>query len=1434
MELSTAGMCRMKKIKSVAAFVLAIFMIFGGQILPPISKSGGGTGLGQMEAYAASTHTIDGLAWGFDADTQALTSIPYEWTGGTLPASIDGKQVLKIAKHAGYNRKKITKLVIPEGVTRIEEGGFSYCNGLTEMTIPTSMTYIGDYAFQHCDQLEKVNYLGKETDITFGYYPYYGDLWCHPDFSNPYKSGKYYRQLHQVTLSDTGNPSVDYPQDILHIGESQLEYHEGSSFADLDGLNLNGWDDYAEMNYFTGSPDEIWRAGIPADPPKYIYGGWCRNYCQWVLSMASVPSECSGITGGGDPVTWDETVYGGKADGYELKLGDGVNFRQGHWAIVTKAEVREGVTYITTLNGNHGGGVVYDTFKIKNEVAYDEDGEPYGPNLNSPNEGLVGIYPFDGSKCAGLTSYTISFDANGGNIPANFKSTKKIYNGAYLGLMPLPTKSGYAFDGWYTEAEGGKKLTSYRRYRYGRDMTLYAHWKEATSDGDEDNQEEQDGSVPNDYAGKMMTVDGVEGGQIKFDKSTGHITKADSTITKAVIPSVIDGVAVKAVADSAFFGIKTLSEVSLPEGLERIGTNAFQNNTSLERLALPSTLKSIGDYAFRRCRPLKQVTLGGRDFYPFIDYNGPVWIGYLAFEDCQFGHMDFSPSYEAGEYYQKLHEVVPTGNYIDDIFAIGLSQLGYHEGDNFDEMDGSHTKGTGDFAEMTYWYNDAGSMWCGEFAGWCMAMASVPEEIISRKYFAADENDWHEDWKESAYAGNAGGFTMRKGDVILFRYSGGNHIAMVESVTQNGDILSVATLNGNHTNDVSRNTYEIDVKTGKTTNVWTKSGGYVSRVYTYDFSDAGGVYYNLTFNANGGACPWTSKRVSYNASYGLMPLPEREGFVFDGWYTGAEGGTKVTSYLLNREKKDQTLYAHWVRPKDISQGNVTFSTDTKFYENGKLQKPDPSSVKSVLTLGESVLTRDRDYVITAVSDPADGLCGTKTVTVTVEGTKRYFGRLQGSLTYEILEKGTEPEADSAFFNFDKSTGTITKYIGADLAVVKIPAAIDGVPVTAIGEGAFRGNKQVSKVSFPDSVTSIGEAAFQGSALEEVEIPGSVTYIGDRAFYLCESMSELVLDEGIESIGQSAFEETAIESVTIPNSVVSISKWGFCVCHNLKTIYIGDGVKTIVKWAFSSNPVLESVTIGKGIETIEQGAFDNCGAFKTVTILRKEGEVTVESRAFPRRVAVVYDDGNGGVSEEDNPSPQDNDSDQGGNGTGQSSSGANQGGNGTGSKTKTLGSGTGTPASSEAAPAETGSVITSADKKAEYLVLDGGSVKYRRAASKTAKSIKVPATIYYNGKTYRVVQIADNAFKRNKKLTSITLGSNVRTIGKNAFSGCRNLKKITLNGNALKTVKKNALKGISKKAKITIKASSRKTYGKVVKMLKKAGGKKLSYKFKKSK
>lgn len=106
----------------------------------------------------------------------------------------------------------------------------------------------------------------------------------------------------------------------------------------------------------------------------------------------------------------------------------------------------------------------------------------------------------------------------------------------------------------------------------------------------------------------------------------------------------------------------------------------------------------------------------------------------------------------------------------------------------------------------------------------------------------------------------------------------------------------------------------------------------------------------------------------------------------------------------------------------------------------------------------------------------------------------------------------------------------------------------------------------------------------------------------------------------------------------------------------------------------------------------------------------------------------------------------------------------------------------------------------------YKVLDPDKKTVAVAGSKNKKatSLKIGDTVTINGVSCSIVQIGNGAFKNYKKLKQVTIGKNVVTIEKNAFSGCGKLGTITLKGNALKQVRSNAFKKTAKK--LTVKAS----------------------------
>ena len=113
---------------------------------------------------------------------------------------------------------------------------------------------------------------------------------------------------------------------------------------------------------------------------------------------------------------------------------------------------------------------------------------------------------------------------------------------------------------------------------------------------------------------------------------------------------------------------------------------------------------------------------------------------------------------------------------------------------------------------------------------------------------------------------------------------------------------------------------------------------------------------------------------------------------------------------------------------------------------------------------------------------------------------------------------------------------------------------------------------------------------------------------------------------------------------------------------------------------------------------------------------------------------------------------------------------------------------------------------------QYKVTGTSTVSMTAVNGNKVKKVKVPKTVKIGGKTFKVTAIANNAFKNNKKITSVEIGDNVKTIGTSAFAGCTKITKATL-GKGVMEIGSSAFKGCKKLGTITVKSTKLKKVGK---------------------
>ena len=201
----------------------------------------------------------------------------------------------------------------------------------------------------------------------------------------------------------------------------------------------------------------------------------------------------------------------------------------------------------------------------------------------------------------GYNQISIIFEANGGSSVDPILQE----SGITITAPAIPTRTGYTFDGWYSDIG---LTTAYTFTTMPlENITLYAKWIEINEESEfifslkEDNTYEIIGYIgteidiviPETYLGLPVTSIGSNA----FDGNTN--------ITSAIIP-----VGITSIEEYAFCDATALTSVTFEAGsqLTKIGDWAFQSTISLKSIIIPSGVTSIGEYAFGRTTALASVT----------------------------------------------------------------------------------------------------------------------------------------------------------------------------------------------------------------------------------------------------------------------------------------------------------------------------------------------------------------------------------------------------------------------------------------------------------------------------------------------------------------------------------------------------------------------------------------------------------------------------------------------------------------------------------------------------------------------------------------------------------------------------------------------------------------------------------------------------------
>ena len=234
------------------------------------------------------------------------------------------------------------------------------------------------------------------------------------------------------------------------------------------------------------------------------------------------------------------------------------------------------------------------------------------------------------------------------------------------------------------------------------------------------------------------------------------------------------------------------------------------------------------------------------------------------------------------------------------------------------------------------------------------------------------------------------------------------------------------------------------------------------------------------------------------------------------------------------------------------------------------------------------------------------------------------------------------EGTAADFEFETANGAITilSYKGTQEHLI-IPTQINGLPVTAIADGAFAGpEKEEDKEESQETTEQTEEQKEPQTLLKTLIIPESVTNIGKGILARCETLHSLQTPlmgeskEGTQYLGYlfgatthednardipstlkclrltadwqtlpaySLFDCNDLICLSLPENVTVIEKFAIFNGASLRQI---DGLEKVVTFgdrALMNCSDLQIVTLGDSLETVGFGTFEGCTSIRSMTL-----------------------------------------------------------------------------------------------------------------------------------------------------------------------------------------------------------------------------------------
>lgn len=332
----------------------------------------------------------------------------------TIESSISstGKNytVTEIGNWAFKEWNTLTEVTLPHTVEIIGFQAFFNCSNLTNVTIPEGVRKIGQTAFNGCSQLTSITIPGTIEVMTMAF------------------SGN--TALSHVTLTNgiseisssafegcTGLTEVEIPASVNEIRQDAF-----NGCTNLSDVKYNGHKtDWDKVTVKTGND----------------------TLTSKVQYLCDINFDLNGGTVNGSNTVDQQTVYS------KDKLGTAKCYQNDQTFEIPATPVREGYVFLGWYQQDATAPTKLAEYVASDNVTF------------TAKWGQI---------------YDVAFDANAnGDTVTGMPSTQKVLETKAASVPTItPQRTGYDFDGWYTQAEGGTKYTFTEAV--SSNIILYAHW----------------------------------------------------------------------------------------------------------------------------------------------------------------------------------------------------------------------------------------------------------------------------------------------------------------------------------------------------------------------------------------------------------------------------------------------------------------------------------------------------------------------------------------------------------------------------------------------------------------------------------------------------------------------------------------------------------------------------------------------------------------------------------------------------------------------------------------------------------------------------------------------------------------------------------------------------------------------------------------------